>query len=217
MHYTIPYPFKEFKSARKIRTSPLYEKLKLKGACFGSKSGWERVNVFSKECQENYLNLLNSFKMNDKLIESIKKEHINTRENVTIFDQTSLSKILIQGKDSLKALNFICSGKIDVEINKIIYTPILNEKGNFESCLTITRMGEDSFLIISPTNNFSKDFGWINEYINKNNLNAVAVDVTSSYVILSLMGPNSGKLLTEFSQEKEDFSNKVILYYLFSY
>jgi glycine cleavage system aminomethyltransferase T/glycine/D-amino acid oxidase-like deaminating enzyme len=197
LHYSIPFPFREFQTARCLRMSPLYEILKSKGAQFGNKFGWERANVFTNE-QVN----LNRWMFDEIIQKNIREEHLNTRKNVSIFDQTSFSKYLIQGKDSLKLMQLLCCNNADVKIGKMVYTPMLNEQGGYEADVTITRWDEDEFFIMSATSNAVRDLTRIKKIIKTNNLNAIITDITSSYSVLSLMGPNSKKLLEKASQKE---------------
>jgi glycine cleavage system aminomethyltransferase T/glycine/D-amino acid oxidase-like deaminating enzyme len=206
LHYSIPFPFREFKTARGLRLSSLYEILKSKGAQFGNKFGWERPNVFMTETVD-----LNKWIFDERTHNAIREEHLNTRKNVSIFDQTSFSKYLLQGKDALKAMQLLCCNNIDVKIGKMVYTPMLNEQGGYEADITTTRLEEDEFFIMSATANSVRDITRIKKILKRNKLNASIIDITSSYSILSLMGPNSKKLLEKITDKTIDlqFANSI--------
>ncbi|PPD11542.1 MAG: FAD-dependent oxidoreductase, partial [Methylocystis sp.] len=98
-HYSIAWPFEEFTSGRPLRRSPLYDRLKAKGACFGEKMGFERPNWFAdlsagEEPRDRY-----SFGR-PGWFEAVGREHRACREAAALFDQTSFAKALIVGKDA---------------------------------------------------------------------------------------------------------------------
>lgn len=124
-------------------------------------------------------------------------EHNNCRNNVNLFDITSFSKILIQGKDALNLLQELCVNNIDTDIGKLTYTTMCNSRGGIESDITICRLKYDEFLIITSTSQGTRDIDWIRSNLNKKDNYSVTInDVTSSESVLSLMGPKSRELLS---------------------
>jgi sarcosine dehydrogenase len=201
-HYTMAWPLEEHDSARPVRRSPLYSVLKKQGACFGEKLGWERPNWFAPngvKAQDEYsFSRQNWFK-------HVGTEHYATRNSVALFDQTSFAKFLLTGKDALTALNWICSNDIDRPVGILIYTQMLNKRGGIECDLTIARIAEDRFYIVTGTAYATHDFQWIKANI-PSGLNADLIDITSSKTVLSLMGPNSRKVLERVTDD--DVSNE---------
>lgn len=205
-HYSIPWPLREFKTGRGIRKSALYEILKSKGAFFGNKYGWERANVFSVNFDMDLA--LKSWGLNDKLNDLIKSEHIHTRTKVSLFDQTSFSKYLIQGSDALIIVQQLFCGNMDVPIDRIVYTGMLNEFGGYEADVTVTRLSENEFFVISATASTTRDLIWIRKTINEKGFNGTVTDVTSSYSILALMGPRSRNLLEGCIENQDEVNEK---------
>eukprot|EP01130_Rhizamoeba_saxonica_P015746 TRINITY_DN7119_c0_g1_i4.p1 TRINITY_DN7119_c0_g1~~TRINITY_DN7119_c0_g1_i4.p1 ORF type:complete len:399 (-),score=81.70 TRINITY_DN7119_c0_g1_i4:12-1208(-) len=179
-------------SGRPLRRSSTYERLKNAGACFGSKMGWERPNWFAPKGVEPK-NIYSFTKQN--WFKHTGNEHHNTRKNVTLFDQSSFSKFLMQGRDSVMVLQYLCSNNVDVDIGKIVYTGLLNEEGGFESDCTITRTGPTSFMIITSTAQTTRDSDWIRKNI-PSDANCVLTDITSSLAVFGVMGPKSRELLS---------------------
>src|SRR5258708_1441306 len=66
------------------------------------------------------------------------------REDVAVFDQTSFAKFMLKGRDALTVLQRLCANDIDVALDRIVYTGMLNARGGFESDLTITRLAPDT-------------------------------------------------------------------------
>lgn len=202
LHYAMPWPNRELDTARPFRRSPLFDRLKDKGAVFGSKMGWERANWFANEGQEAKTEY--SFGRQN-WHENVAREHKAVREGVAVFDQTSFSKLLVQGRDACAALNHICAGEIDVAVGSSVYTSMLNKRGGFESDLTVMRIGLEKFFIVTGSAQAIHDADWINKNIPEN-MFATVTDVTSAWSVLSVMGPKSRDVLKTLS--KADLSNE---------
>jgi glycine cleavage system aminomethyltransferase T len=111
-----------------------------------------------------------------------------------VFDQTSFAKFIFKGRDALSVLQRLCANDIDVPLQRMVYTALLNERGGFESDLTITRLAPDSFFILTGSAQATRDADWINRHLRADEF-AVLVDVTSAYSVISVMGPKSADLL----------------------
>jgi 4-methylaminobutanoate oxidase (formaldehyde-forming) len=119
---------------------------------------------------------------------------------VALYDQTSFSKLLLQGRDALAILQRLCANEMDVPLNKMVYTPMLNVRGGFESDLTVIRLAQTQFLIITGSAQTVRDQNWINRHIT-NDAHAVLTDVSALYSVLSVMGPNAHSLLSRLSPD----------------
>ena len=127
------------------------------------------------------------------------REHMNIRENVGIYDLTSMGKFLFQGKDARKnSPEAICANDVAVPVGKVVYTQMLNERGGIEADITVTKMAENKFFIVTAGATTVRDFDWINRHI-QDDAHAVLTDVTWSYSMLGVMGPNSRKLLQKIT------------------
>ncbi|MCZ6883164.1 MAG: FAD-dependent oxidoreductase [Gammaproteobacteria bacterium] len=191
--YENHYPFRQMTTSRDIRHSPLHEKLAAHNACFGEAAGWERPNWFAPEGvepkYEYSFGKQNWFEYNAA-------EHKAARENVVLFDQSSFAKYLVQGRDSCNVLQRISSANVDVEIGKMIYTHWLNERGGIEADLTVTRIREDQYWIVSGASQTIKDIDWLNRHIKEDEFCCVS-DITNAWAVMGVMGPTSRVLLAE--------------------
>ncbi len=144
------------------RKSVLHDRLEKAGACFGEMSGWERANWFAvtgtKPNYEYSYGRQNWFELSAS-------EHNAARENVALFDMSSFGKFLLQGKDTEKILNRICANDVAVPVGKAVYTTWLNERGGIESDLTVTRLSEDIFLVITAGASQIRDLAWLHKNI----------------------------------------------------
>lgn len=194
-HYTMAWPHEEAEAGRPSRISPLYARLAAAGACFGEKLGWERPNWFAAE-GETARDVYSFGRPN--WFEAVGREHRAVREAVGIIDQSSFAKFLVVGRDALQALSWICAGNVDRPVGAITYTQMLNRRGGIECDLTVSRLAEDRFYIVTGTGHATRDRDWIQRNIDSS-LDAHLVDVTPGYAVLSVMGPNSRALLQEVS------------------
>ena len=196
LHYAMRWPRQELQTARPLRTSPLYDLLAAQGAEFGSKNGWERANYFKPEGSARPGDTLGVPGWLPWMIEEQKA----TREAVALYDQTSFSKLLLQGRDALALLQRLCANEMDVPPGKMVYTAMLNARGGFESDLTVMRMAGDRFLIVTGSAQTTRDLDWIQRHIGPQE-QAVLTDVTALYGVLSVMGPKARELLARVSPD----------------
>ena len=202
LHYAMPWPNRELDTARPFRRSALYDRLVKKGSVFGSKMGWERANWFASPDEKKSME--SSFGRQN-WHQAVQREHEAVRHKVGIFDQTSFSKLLIEGKDACRILNYICTANIDKPIGSSVYTGMLNDRGGYESDLTVLRLGDQKFLIITGSAQTIHDADWIRKNMN-DDAHCHVSDMTSAWSVLSIMGPNSRALLERVSSA--DFSNE---------
>ena len=200
-HYTMAWPFEEYQSGRPLRRSPLYEQLRAQGACFGEKLGWERPNWFAgsgETAQDRYSYGRQNW------FEAVGREHRACREQAVVFDQSSFAKFLLLGPDAEQALSWICANDIARPPGALVYTQLLNARGGIECDLTVARLDQDRFYIVTGTGFATHDFDWIKRSI-PTGCRAELMDITSSRAVLSLMGPNSRAILSRLTDA--DLSN----------
>ena len=195
LHYAMRWPRQELETVRPLRTSPLYDLLAAKGAEFGSRNGWERANYFKASAA--------TARPDHTLgrpgwLPGMIEEQRATRETVALYDQSSFSKLLLAGRDALAVLQRLCAKNMDVPVNRMVYTALLNERGGFESDVTVIRqqpnaMGE-RYLIVTGSAQTVRDFDWVARHIQPQE-HAILTDISPLYSVLSLMGPNAQTLL----------------------
>jgi 4-methylaminobutanoate oxidase (formaldehyde-forming) len=181
----------------------LHDRLEKSGACFGEMCGWERANWFARGGMNSRYEYSYS---RQNWFEASASEHRAAREKVALFDMSSFAKFIIQGYDAEKVLNRICANDISVPSGKVVYTSWLNDRGGIESDLTVTRLSEDVFLVVTAGASQTRDMAWLQNNI-PNKAHVSVSDVTSGYAVLSLMGPESRNLLAKLTPT--DLSNNV--------
>ena len=194
LHYAMRWPREELQTVRPLRRSPLYDRLHAKRAVFGTKLNWERANYFLPPGAAEPAYTLGT----PGWLPHVLDEQRACREAVVVFDQTSFSKFVLKGRDAINVLQRLCANDIDVPVARIVYTPMLNERGGIETDLTITRLAHHAFFLLSGSAQATRDAAWIERHIAPDEL-AVLVDVTSAYSMLSLMGPRAEALLARLS------------------
>jgi 4-methylaminobutanoate oxidase (formaldehyde-forming) len=196
LHYAMRWPREELSTVRPLRRSPLYDRLRAKGAVFGSKLNWERANYFLPRGVAEPPPTLDT----PAWLPYVLDEQRACREDAVVFDQTSFAKFVLKGRDALTVLQRLCANEIDVAAGRMVYTAMLNERGGFESDLTITRLAADAFFILTGSAQATRDADWIGRHVGEDEF-AALVDVTSAFSVISVMGPKAEALLRRLSPD----------------
>lgn len=203
-HYKKRYPGQEWETARRLRLSPLYERLKAHGAVYGSKNGWERPLWFAPEGVEakDQLDFLNpgwhAF---------VAEEHRAVRERVALIDQTSFSKFELVGPGALGALQRMAVSNLDKPTGSVVYTQLCNENGGVEADVTITRLADDRFYIVTGSGFGVHDADWIRRNLPGGGT-VHLIEVTSANAVINICGPKSRDVLEAVTES--DVSNEAI-------
>jgi len=200
--YQYHWPFRQWETARNVKKSPLHDRMAAKGACFGESAGWERPNWFAPqgvkpEYQYSYAR--------QNWFEHHAAEHHSVRAGVGLFEQSSFSKILLQGPDAEKVLNRICTNNIAVPAGKTVYTQWLNDRGTIEADLTVSKISEDVFMVVTAAFTHTHVLYWLKERIPAE-ARAWVTDVTTNMAMLNIQGPKSRELLSGLTST--DMSHK---------
>jgi len=179
-----------------VRHTPLHERLEARGACFGESAGWERAFWFlppdaaarGEKPEYRY-----SWKRQNWFGYAA-EEHRAVREGVGLFDLSPFGKIRVEGPDAEAVLQRVCANDVAVEPGRIVYTQWLNGRGGIEADLTVTRLSETEFLVVTGSATVPRDLNWLRRHIPAD-ARCVATDVTAGEACIALMGPRSRELL----------------------
>ena len=175
--YEIHWPYQQRDSARGLRRSPLHDRVAAAGAVFGELLGWERANWYAPagvpRRYEYSFGRPNWF-------EHSAAEHRAVREAVGLLDTSSFGKLLVQGRDALAVLQRVSAGNVAVEPGRIVYTQWLNAFGGIEGDVTVTRLDETRFLVLSGPATLARDRDWLERSIGPDEF-AVVTDISAAF------------------------------------
>lgn len=200
--FDMHWPGKQFETARGVRRSPFHDRMLEAGAFMTELAGWERPGFFGTP--EELANIGYSYHQ-PSWFKNVAAECRNTAENVSVFDYSCFVKYRVEGPDALSALNRICAGNCDVETGKIVYTQWLNPRGGIEADVTVIRVSESEFLVITVAVSQRRDISWFRRNLPEGARVHIS-DITSATPMLAVMGPKSRELLMRLSPD--DFSNE---------
>ena len=200
--YALHWPFKQPRTSRGARRSAFHDRLAERGACFGVVAGWERANWFAPQGVEPKYEYSWG---RQNWFEHSAREHLAVRNGVGVYDLSSMAVFLMQGPDSGKVLQRICANNVAVPKGKAVYTQLLNDRGGIEADLTVTRLEEDEYFMVTAGAGETRDFDWIRRNIPQG-ARAWLTNVSSAYSMLGVMGPKSRELLSALTPE--DLSNQ---------
>jgi 4-methylaminobutanoate oxidase (formaldehyde-forming) len=198
--YADHYPYRQKDTVRGVRRTPFHHHLKERGAVFGELSGWERANWFARDGQDP------EYKygwQRQNFFDNVRDEHIAVRTGVGMYDMSSFGKIRVEGSDAEAFMNYVGGGDYSVPNGKIVYTQFLNTRGGIEADVTVTRLEETAYLVVTPAATCLADQTWLKRHVG--DYRVVITDVTAGEGVLAIMGPRSRELLQLVSPN--DFSN----------
>jgi len=191
-YYDIRYPAAERSAGRPLRTSPAYPWHAAHGAVFGEKAGWERVNHYSEPGSEDLRPRGWAGRLWSPCVET---EHRAVRESAGLFDESSFAKISISGPDAAEFCAHVFSGRVGRAPGAVVYTQALNDRGGIEMDVTVTRLAEDEFLVVTGTAFGQHDLGWLRRRARLSGAAVRLADVTGAEACFGLWGPQARDLL----------------------
>jgi 4-methylaminobutanoate oxidase (formaldehyde-forming) len=203
-HYLMAWPERESDTARGGRRSPLYQTLRDKGAVYGAKFGWERPNWFAPagmEPEDVY-----SYERGN-WFDAVGEECRAVRERVALIDQSNFAKFEMSGRKAFETLQHIAANDLDRPPGSVTYTQFCNEAGGVEADLTITRLAEDRFYIVTGSGFGTRDANWITRHMPQDGSVTLA-EVTSGWGVINLCGPHARDVLSKVSES--DVSNEAL-------
>ena len=205
-HYKLAAPGTEHITSRGVKRSPLHDTLGRQGAVFGSRGGWERPNWFAPQGIEAVD--LPSFTQ-PNWFPHVAEEHRAVRERVALIDQTSFAKFEITGPGALDAVQWLSVADMDKAVGTVTYTQLCNSQGGIECDLTMTRLGEQHWYVVTGSAFGAHDMGWIRS--NSTDDGSIQVrDLTSANAVINLCGPMARDVLQAVSED--DVSNEALKY-----
>ncbi len=200
--YADHFPYRQKATARGVRRTPFHAELDARGAVFGELGGWERANWFANPGQEREYRY--SWKRQN-FFGNVAAELAAVRTNVGAYDMSSFGKLRVEGRDAEAFLNRICGADVAVPLGKIVYTQFLNKAGGIEADVTVTRLSETAYLVVTPAITRFADETWLRRHLRDEFV--VITDATAAEAVIAVMGPRAREVMLAVSPN--DFSNDV--------
>ncbi|MDG1116196.1 MAG: FAD-dependent oxidoreductase [Flavimaricola sp.] len=198
--YADHFPYRQKATARGVRRTPFHAQLDARGAVFGEIAGWERANWFARPDQERVYRY--SWKR-QTFFDNVAAELAAVRSGVGLYDMSSFGKLRVEGRDAEAFLNRVCGADLSVPVGKIVYAQFLNRTGGIEADVTVTRLSETAYLVVTPAATRLADETWMRRHLGE--AHVVITDVTAGEGVLAIMGPKARDVLQAVSPN--DFSN----------
>ena len=192
--YDMHWPFYQYQSARNLMLSPLHQTLLDQGACYGEVGGYERPNWFARNgapAKYEY-----SYKRQN-WFEFYAEEHRAVRSSLGVFDMTSFGKFEVAGPDAQSALQYISAADMNVAVGKVVYTQWLDERGGINADLSIVKVSEQCFWVVTGIGSFNRDWWHLKQHLKGD---VTLTDISQQYACLSVQGPNSRIALQKISE-----------------
>ena len=196
-HYGLHWAGRQVTSARGVRRVPVHDRLAAAGAKFVERAGWE-MPMYYDQSSEGWPERA-SIGWQDWSAR-VREECLAARDDVVLLDQSMYAKYIIQGVDAVAALNHVCGAQMDVAVGLSVYTQMLNEQGGIEADVTVIRMTDEQFMMISGHPSQRRDLHWLQNNIPQQ-LQVQVFDATSAYSLMTLHGPKARPLLQSLTNE----------------
>jgi 4-methylaminobutanoate oxidase (formaldehyde-forming) len=209
-YYRLRYPFDVDENARPQRLSPLYGRLQDAGAVFGTKAGWERADYFrpGRPWRRAGADQREFGWAEPPYLERLRSEHEAIRERVGILDMTSFGKLEVSGPGALELLERVADNRIDRPVGSVVYTQFLNSRGGIVGDVTITRLGDERFRVVTGAANAASELGWLRLHARSG---VELRDVSEELTVIGIWGPRARDVLAAVTSD--DVSREAFPFY----
>ena len=212
--YDIIHPLEQMREPRQVRLTPYHARLQTQKGHFFTVAGWEAAQWYGENAR-----LLEKYE--DQIPERSGwearfwsriqgAEHLAVREHGGLFNISTFTKIEVAGAGALAYLERLAANKIEQPVGKVVYTSLLNERGGIKADLTVTRLDQDRFLMLTGAGTGPADLYWLNSHAPDDG-SVVIRDLTSTYTGVGLWGPQARAVLQSVADE--DVSNEAFPYF----
>jgi glycine cleavage system aminomethyltransferase T/glycine/D-amino acid oxidase-like deaminating enzyme len=203
--YGIVHPGEQWASNRDVRLPPFHARERELGAVFFEAAGWERPHWY-----ESNAPLLEEY--GDRVTRReaewdsrwwspiINAEHLAMRDRAGMVDLSAFAIFDIAGPGALAAVQGVSVRQMDVAVGRVVYTPILSPGGGFKADLTIMRLGEELFRVVTGGAHGAADKKWFTDHLPADGT-AQLSDVTTGWTTLGLWGPRARDILESVTSD----------------
>ena len=202
-YYYLRYPFDSDEWGRPRRTSALHERLQDQGAVFGAKHGWERADYLEPGRPWRRAGAdQRRFGWNrPPYFDVLAEEHSAFRERVGIIDMTSFGKIDVSGPGALALLERVAGNRIDRPVGTVVYTQLLDRDGGIAADVTVTRLAEEHFRVVTGAGYVNSDLGWLRLQMRKGDAALDLRETTEELSVIGMWGPNARNVLERLTDD----------------
>ena len=202
-YYRLRYPFDADEWGRGLRPSPLGTRTQELGAVFGTKNGWERPDHFEpgRPWRRSGADQRAFGFTTPPWFEHVRAEHTAIRDRVGILDMTSFGKLEVRGPGALTLLDRVCDSRIDRPVGSVIYTQFCDHRGGIVADVTVTRLREDGFRVVTGAGTIDSDRGWLTLARRPDDAPMEIVDVSDAYAVIGIWGPAAREVLARCTDD----------------
>ena len=196
-YYYLRYPYDSDEWGRPRRTSALHERMQDEGAVFGVKHGWERADYFEpgRPWRRAGADQRAFGWTKPPYFDRLEEEHRAFRERVGIIDMTSFGKIDVRGPGALPLLERVAGNRIDRPGGSVVYTQLLERNGGMAADVTITRLSEQHFRVVTGAGYVNSDLGWLRMQLRDGDPPVELRETTDELSVIGMWGPKSRDVL----------------------
>jgi glycine cleavage system aminomethyltransferase T/glycine/D-amino acid oxidase-like deaminating enzyme len=203
-YYRLRYPFDQDEWGRPRRVSPLHGRLQDLGCVFGTKNGWERADYFApgRPSRRAGADQRAFGWTRPPWFERLAREHAAFRERAGGIDLSSFGKIQVSGPGALALLERVCDNRIDRPIGSVVYTQFLNGHGGIVADVTVTRLADDRFRVVTGSATVDSDLGWLRMHVTQEDGPVELREASEDHAVLGLWGPSSRDVLAATTDDE---------------
>ena len=195
-YYRLRYPFDADLAGRPRRLSPLHGRLQETGAVFGTKAGWERADLhdpgrpWRRAGRDQAAYGWTRPPWLDRVIAEVKA----VRERAGVIDLSSFGKIDVTGPGAMKVLQRVSANDVDRPVGSLVYTQWCDERGGMVADVTITRLDDDRFRVVTGAGYVASELAWLRSHVEDGERVSIE-DVSGAYATIGLWGPRARDIL----------------------
>jgi len=202
-YYYLRYPFDSDEWGRPRRTSALHERSQDLGAVFGAKHGWERPDYFEPEApwRRAGADQRRFGWTRPPYFEQLAREHRAFREQLGIIDMSSFGKVELSGPGALQLLERVAGNLIDRPVGSVIYTQLLEKDGGMAADVTVTRLGEEHFRLVTGAGYVDSDLGWLRLQRRDSDFDVEIRESSDELSVIGMWGPDAREVLSRVTPD----------------
>jgi 4-methylaminobutanoate oxidase (formaldehyde-forming) len=189
-YYRLRYPYDADLAGRPRRLSPLHGRLQDRGAVFGTKAGWERADLHDpgRPWRRAGRDQASYGWTRPPWLDRVIAEVAAVRERAGIIDLTSFGKIEVSGPGALPLLQRLSANQVDRAVGAVVYTPWCDERGGMVADVTVTRLADDRFRVVTGAGYVAADVAWVRSHVEDGERVSID-DVSGAFATIGLWGP----------------------------